>query len=92
MTRRAERGTAGSPKRVDWGRVRSWLGLEPNILVMTAVVLTLGMGEELWQRFVPKYKKANPGPKTRELDFELLRELAVHRGRAAGTRSNLLPK
>jgi len=36
-------------------RLREWLGLERNILVMLAAILTLGMGEELWTRFVPKY-------------------------------------
>lgn len=36
-------------------RLRSWLGLERNILAMLAAFLVLGMGEELWTRFVPKY-------------------------------------
>lgn len=36
-------------------RVRSWLGLEPNIVAMLLAFLVLGMGEELWVRFVPKY-------------------------------------
>lgn len=36
-------------------RVRTWLGLERNILVMLGSILILGMGEELWTRFVPKY-------------------------------------
>lgn len=36
-------------------RLRHWLGLERNILVMLAALLTLGMGEELWSRFIPKY-------------------------------------
>ena len=36
-------------------RLRLWLGLERNILVMLTTVLLLGMGEELWVRFVPKY-------------------------------------
>jgi MFS family permease len=36
-------------------RWRHWLGLERNILVMLAAILILGMGEELWMRFVPKY-------------------------------------
>jgi MFS family permease len=36
-------------------RLRSWLGLERNILVMLLTFLLLGMGEELWVRFVPKY-------------------------------------
>jgi len=36
-------------------RIRDWLGLERNILVMLMTILILGMGEELWMRFVPKY-------------------------------------
>lgn len=40
-------------KKID--RVRNWLGLERNILVMLAVILVIGMGEELWTRFIPKY-------------------------------------
>src|SRR5438445_340081 len=37
------------------GRVRAWLGLEHNIIVLLAILLLLGMGEELWSRFIPKY-------------------------------------
>lgn len=36
-------------------RLRSWLGLERNIAAMLAMFLVLGMGEELWSRFIPKY-------------------------------------
>lgn len=36
-------------------RVRSWLGLERNFAAMLLTFLVLGMGEELWVRFVPKY-------------------------------------
>src|SRR5947209_8285061 len=36
-------------------RVRSALGLERNVVAMLAMFLALGMGEELWTRFVPKY-------------------------------------
>ncbi|MEW5987683.1 MAG: MFS transporter, partial [Chloroflexota bacterium] len=35
--------------------IRSSLGLERNVMVMLAALLVLGMGEELWVRFVPKY-------------------------------------
>ena len=35
--------------------LRDWLGLERNILVMLGAILILGMGEDLWMRFVPKY-------------------------------------
>ncbi len=31
------------------------MGLEPNILVLLGTILILGMGEELWLRFIPKY-------------------------------------
>jgi len=36
-------------------RVRSALGLERNVVAMLAMFLALGMGEELWTRFIPKY-------------------------------------
>ena len=36
-------------------RLRDSLGLERNILVMLAVIVAVGMGEELWSRFIPKY-------------------------------------
>jgi MFS family permease len=36
-------------------RLRSALGLERNVVAMLAAFLALGMGEELWTRFVPKY-------------------------------------
>lgn len=36
-------------------RLRSWLGLERNIIVMLAALVVLGMGEELWARYIPKY-------------------------------------
>jgi len=39
-------------------RVRSFLALEGNLAVMLATFLALGMGEELWSRFIPKYLEA----------------------------------
>lgn len=36
-------------------RLRSGLALERNVAAMLAAFLVLGMGEELWVRFVPKY-------------------------------------
>ncbi|HEY7214505.1 MAG TPA: MFS transporter [Thermoanaerobaculia bacterium] len=36
-------------------RLRTSLGLERNVAVMLAAFLALGMGEELWSRFIPKY-------------------------------------
>lgn len=42
-------------------QIRTWLGLERNILVMLGTLVLLGMGEELWVRFVPKYIEALGG-------------------------------
>ncbi len=39
-------------------RFRSYLGLERNILVLLGAILLLGLGEELWSSFVPKYLEA----------------------------------
>jgi MFS family permease len=40
------------------GRFRAFLGLERNILVMLGATVLLGLGEELWVSFVPKYLEA----------------------------------
>ena len=37
------------------GAVRDFLALEPNILVLLAGLFVIGLGEELWVRFMPKY-------------------------------------
>lgn len=41
-----------------FSRLRTSLGLERNVVAMLAAFLVLGMGEELWLRFVPKYLQA----------------------------------
>ncbi len=38
--------------------VRDFLALEHNILVLLLALLVIGMGEELWIRFMPKYLEA----------------------------------
>src|SRR5437763_3875391 len=38
--------------------LRRRLGLERNIVVMLAVILLVGLGEELWVRFLPEYLTA----------------------------------
>lgn len=40
------------------GRVADYLSLERNVLASSAAFLLLGMGEELWKRFLPKYLEA----------------------------------
>jgi hypothetical protein len=42
-------------------RARVYLGLERNILVLFGALVLLGLGEELWSSFVPKYLEAIGG-------------------------------
>jgi MFS family permease len=39
-------------------RLSDYLGLERNIIVASAAAFLLGMGEELWKKFLPKYLEA----------------------------------
>jgi MFS family permease len=41
-----------------WQRFRNFFGLERNILVLLGALVLLGLGEELWVSFVPKYLEA----------------------------------
>ena len=36
-------------------RVADYLGLERNVAIVSAAVFLLGLGEELWKKFLPKY-------------------------------------
>ena len=38
--------------------IRNFFALEDNILVLLGALLVIGMGEELWIRFMPKYLEA----------------------------------
>src|SRR4051812_21164567 len=37
------------------GRAADYLGLERNVVIVSTVVFLLGLGEELWKKFLPKY-------------------------------------
>jgi len=39
-------------------RASDYLGLERNVVAASAAVLLLGLGEELWKKFLPKYLEA----------------------------------
>lgn len=39
-------------------RVADYLGLERNVVVVSAVVFLMGFGKELWKRYLPKYLEA----------------------------------
>jgi MFS family permease len=46
------------PRHQRRASVRDFLALEHNIVVMLGALLVIGMGEELWVRFMPKYLEA----------------------------------
>lgn len=45
-------------------RLRDLLGLERNIIVVSAAMFLMGLGENLWQRFLPKYLEVLGAPVT----------------------------
>lgn len=50
----APRGVSMKPDSHTEG-LRNYLGLEHNMVIMLAALVIIGMGEELWVRFLPKY-------------------------------------
>jgi len=43
-------------------RVSAFLGLERNIVAVSGAMFLMGLGEELWKRFIPKYLEALGAP------------------------------
>jgi len=41
-----------------WRRTADFLGLKRNLVVLLVATFVIGIGEELWMRFVPKYLQA----------------------------------
>ncbi len=39
-------------------KVKEFLGLERNVVIVSIIVFLLGAGEELWKKFLPKYLEA----------------------------------
>src|SRR5207248_4346479 len=39
-------------------RLKTFLGLERNVMAASGAVFLLGLGEELWKKFLPKYLQA----------------------------------
>jgi MFS family permease len=50
--------TAASESPTRRERIADFLGLERNVVAASAAVFLLGMGEELWKKFLPKYLEA----------------------------------
>src|SRR5262245_46117038 len=55
-----EESTSGSDRALA-GRL-AFLGLNRDILAVSAAVFLMGLGEELWKRYVPKYLEALGAP------------------------------
>lgn len=47
-----------------WSRARDFLALERNIVIVSAAMLLLALGENLWKKFLPKYLLALGAPIT----------------------------
>jgi MFS family permease len=41
-----------------WRRTAEFFGLKRNLVVLLVAIFVIGLGEELWMRFVPKYLQA----------------------------------
>ena len=45
-----------------WSRVATFLALEPNVIAVSVAMFLLALGENLWQKFLPKYLQALGAP------------------------------
>src|SRR5713226_9792114 len=45
-----------------WSRVAAFLALEPNVIAVSTAMFLLALGENLWQKFLPKYLQALGAP------------------------------
>src|SRR6266540_3466236 len=45
-----------------WSRVAAFLALEPNVVAVSTAMFLLALGENLWQKFLPKYLQALGAP------------------------------
>jgi len=48
--------------RKSWSRVAAFLALEPNVIAVSTAMFLLALGENLWQKFLPKYLQALGAP------------------------------
>lgn len=51
-------GMASEDSKQLGGRVADFLSLERNVTAASAAVFLIGLGEELWKKFLPKYLQA----------------------------------
>jgi MFS family permease len=55
-------GASPPPRPVGVSRLAEFFALERNVAAASAAVFLMGLGEELWKRFVPKYLAALGAP------------------------------
>src|SRR5437762_6299231 len=48
--------------RKPWSRAARFLALEPNVVAVSTGMFLLALGENLWQKFLPKYLQALGAP------------------------------
>src|SRR5215207_5902620 len=58
MTTAGEKELKSHPAGGRRRRLADFLGLERNVVIVSAAVFLLGFGEELWKRYLPKYLEA----------------------------------
>lgn len=88
-TKAAAPGKAGAAKEAAPAPTGPTVALEPDGVTFGMSADDVARLYDRWwdKQFIPRYQKANPGPKTRELDFELaekkklLRRIAIFDGR-----------
>ena len=62
MDTRAALEQDAEPPATHRERVSAFLGLERNIVAVSGAMFLMGLGEELWKRFIPKYLEALGAP------------------------------
>ena len=50
--------TQSQPRLSRFGRLANFFGLKRNLVILLIAIFVIGVGEELWMRFVPKYLQA----------------------------------
>ncbi len=64
MSTGTEQSSGGVLTPTRRARVSAFLGLERNIVTVSGAMFLMGLGEELWKRFIPKYLEALGAPVT----------------------------
>ena len=58
----SSRGSSGAPAGSRRAGLAAWLGLERNVVAVSAAMFVMALGEQLWRRFLPKYLESLGAP------------------------------